>query len=110
MCKLSLTQNQYSDFLNLTNNVFYPLKNFVTQNEFELIINELRYKKKFFPFPIFFGVNKNNFNKVMYSNKIDFYYKKKIIAKVTNPIFFDINKKKIWKKNLWKKLYIAPLF
>ena len=57
MSKLSLTQNQYSDFLNLTNNVFYPLKNFVTQNEFELIINKSHYKKKFYPFPIFFGVN-----------------------------------------------------
>mgnify|MGYP006103712713 FL=1 len=110
MSKLSLTQNQYSDFLNLTNNVFYPLKNFVTQNEFELIINKSQYKKKFYPFPIFFGVNKNNFNKIMYSNKIDFYYKKKIIAKVTKPIFFDINKKKFGKKIYGKNYTLHPFF
>ena len=110
MSKLSLTQNQYSDLLNLTNNAFYPLKNFVTQNEFELIVNESRYKKKFYPFPIFFGVNLNNFNNIMHAKKIDFYYKKKIIAKIINPIFFDVNKKKFGKKIYGKNYTLHHCF
>ena len=110
MFKLSLSQNQYSDLLNLTNNVFYPLKNFVTKNEFELIVNELRYKKKFYPFPIFFGVNKVNFDKIIHTNNIDFYYKNKIVAKVHKPIFFDINKKTFGRKIYGKSYALNPYF
>lgn len=53
MSKILLSQNQFSDLLNLTNNVFFPLKNFVNKNEFELIVNESRYKKNFILFLYF---------------------------------------------------------
>ena len=36
--KFKLNYKQYSDFINLTNNVFYPLKNFVNKDEFDLIL------------------------------------------------------------------------
>ena len=62
MSKLNLSQNQFSDLMNLTNNVFFPLTNFVNKNQFELIVNKLQYKKKFYPYPVFFGINKSIFN------------------------------------------------
>ena len=110
MSKLTLTQNQFSDFINLTNNVFYPLKNFVTQNEFESIVNESRYKKKFYPFPIFFGIDKNNFKKISHTGKINFYYKKKILATVINPKFFNVDKKNFGRKIYGKDYANHPYF
>ena len=53
--KMQITKNQFSDLINLLNNVFYPLKNFVSEKEFINIVNQKKIKKKFFPFPIFFG-------------------------------------------------------
>ena len=42
--KFKLNYKQYSDFLNLTNDVFYPLKNFVTKNEFTSILKRKDFK------------------------------------------------------------------
>ena len=39
MAKINITKNQFSDLINLFNNVFSPLKNFVTEEEF-LKIND----------------------------------------------------------------------
>ena len=62
--KFKLNYKQYSDFLNLTNDVFYPLKNFVNKNEFTSILKRKVFKKNFFPFPIFFGLSRDQFNKI----------------------------------------------
>jgi len=110
MSKILLSQNQFSDLLNLTNNVFFPLKNFVNKNEFELIVNESRYKKKFYPFPIFFGINKFTFEKIKYEKKIHLYYKKKIVAIISKPNFFDLNKKNFGKKIYGKNYINHPYF
>ncbi len=110
MQKISLNQNQFSDLLNLNNNVFFPLKNFVNKNEFELIVNKSQFKKKFFPFPIFFGVNKFTFKKIKYAKKIHLYYKKKIVATISKPIFFDVDKKKFGKKIYGKNFMSHPYF
>ena len=58
MLRLNLNQNQFSDLLNLSNDVFFPIKKFVNKSEFEKILDKLQYKKKFYPYPIFFGINK----------------------------------------------------
>ena len=66
MKRFNLNQNQFSDILNLTNNVFYPLKNFVNQTQFDSIIQRMKLGKKFFPFPIFFGIDKKKFIKTFF--------------------------------------------
>ena len=45
MNKIDITKNQFSDLLNLLNDVFLPLKNFVTKVEFLEIINNKRFQK-----------------------------------------------------------------
>ena len=52
MDKIDINQNQFSDLINLLNGVFFPLKNFVTKEEFLEIINNKKIKNKFFPLPI----------------------------------------------------------
>ena len=54
--KFKLNYKQYSDFINLTNNVFYPLKNFVNKDEFDLILLKEKFNNNFFPSPYFFWV------------------------------------------------------
>ena len=110
MSKLNLSQNQFSDLMNLTNNVFFPLTNFVNKNQFELIVNKLQYKKKFYPYPVFFGINKSIFNKIKHAVKIKFYYQKKIVATVSKPNFFNINKKNFGKKIYGKNYKNHPYF
>ena len=58
--KFKLNYKQYSDFINITNNVFYPLKNFVNEQEFKSILRKQKIRNKFFPFPIFLVLKKNN--------------------------------------------------
>ena len=55
-----LNYKQYSDFINIANNVFYPLKNFVNKKEFISILEKQKIKNKFFPFPIFLVLIKIN--------------------------------------------------
>ena len=40
MNKINITKNQFSDLINLFNDVFLPLKNFVTKEDFLKIINK----------------------------------------------------------------------
>jgi ATP sulfurylase len=58
MNKIHISQNQFSDLINLVNGVFLPINNFVSKKEFIQIIDNQKYKNHFFPFPITFGVNK----------------------------------------------------
>ena len=75
--KFKLNYKQYSDFLNLTSNVFYPLKNFVNKQEFTLILKRKTFNKKFFPFPIFFGLSRDQFKKIRDKKNLILVYKSK---------------------------------
>jgi sulfate adenylyltransferase len=98
MNKINITKNQFSDLINLINNVFFPLKNFVTKNEFLEIIDNKKYKNKFFPLPIYFGISKKIFKKFKNKNNFDLYYKKKYLLNIFNAKFYNINKTKICKQ------------
>ena len=74
MDKIDITKNQFSDLINLFNDVFLPLKNFVTKEEFLEIINNKKYQNNFFPLPIFFGVTKETYIKLKKKNNFDLYY------------------------------------
>ena len=110
MHKLNLSKEQFSDFLNLYHKVFFPLENFVTEDQFLNIIEKKKFKKKFFPFPIYFGVNKKIYENIKIKHIISLYYKKKYLMKIKNINFFDIDKKnletKFMEKILKKILFI----
>ena len=98
MNKIDITQNQFSDLINLVNNVFYPLKNFVSKKEFEKIIYHKKYRKHFFPLPITFGINKEIYLKFKNTKKFDLYYKNKYLINIYNVNFYNLDKKKIFRK------------
>ena len=109
MEKININKNQFSDLLNLINNVFFPLKKFVNQKEFNEILKRKKFKNSFFPFPIFLGIPKNTYAKVKNEKSLNIFYKRKILLKAKNIIFYNLNKKKIAKiiygKNYLKHPY-----
>ena len=110
MYNLNLTKEQFSDFLNLFYRVFYPLKNFVNREQFLNIINKKKFKKHFFSFPVYFGVNKKIYNNIKNKEIISLYYEKKYLFKIKNINFFDINKKNFGKKIYGKNYNKHPYF
>ena len=109
MLSLPINKSQFSDLLNLNYGVFLPLKNFVNEKSFKDILIKKKIGNKFFPIPIFFGVKKNNFEKIKNKNKIKITYKKKLIAIIQIKSIFKINHKiygkKIFGKNFKKHSY-----
>ena len=77
---LKLNQNQFSDLINLNNKVFFPLVNFVNKKDFESIIKKSLFNKKFFPYPIFFGINKKNYINIKIK-RVNFFINQKLLQK-----------------------------
>ena len=98
MAKIHINKNQFSDLINLFNDVFLPLKNFVSKKEFLQIINNKRFKNQFFPIPIFFGVTKEIFLKSKEKKSFNLYYKNKYLINIYNVSFYSLDKEKICKK------------
>ena len=103
MNSLSISKEQFSDILNLSNGVFSPLKHFVGEKDFENILFKKKIGKKFFPIPIFFGIKKKIFNKIKNEKYIKFYFKKNLIAVVEINSIYKIDKKLYGKKIFGKK-------
>jgi sulfate adenylyltransferase len=95
MNKINLNKNQFSDLLNLLNNVFFPLKNFVNKADFLQIIDKKKIKNTFFPLPIFFGINKKIYHKIKDKKKLDLFYNNKYLINIYKINFYDLNKDKI---------------
>ena len=70
MNSLSLSKEQFSDILNLSNGVFSPLKHFVGEKDFKNIL--LKKKKKNFSIPIFFGIKKKFLIRLKIKNVLNF--------------------------------------
>jgi sulfate adenylyltransferase len=98
MEKIHINKNQFSDLINLRNDVFYPLKNFVSKKEFIKIINNKKYKNQFFPLPITFGVTKEIYLRFKKIKSFDLYYENKYLINIHNVNFYNLDKKKISKK------------
>ena len=109
MQQININNNQFSDLLNLLNGVFFPLTNFVSKKEFLEIVNFKKCNKKFFPLPIFFGVNKKQYQKIKNEEKLYLKYKNRKIMTISNINFYDLDKiaicQKIYGKNFKRHPY-----
>ncbi len=110
MQQIIINNNQFSDLLNLLNGVFHPVTNFVSKKEFLEIINFKKYNSKFFPLPIFFGVNKKQYLKIKNEAKLTIKYKKKEIMSINNINFYNLDRKKICKKIYGKNFRKHPFY
>lgn len=110
MYKLNITKNQFSDILNLFHSVFFPLQNFVSKKEFLQIIYNKKFGNNFYPWPIFFGVDKKNFLKIKDLKTLNLYYKKRYLFNIYDINFYDLNKSNISKIIYGKKFLKHPYY
>ena len=105
-----LNYKQYSDYINISQGVFSPLKSFVNKKQFNSILKNQLLNKKFFPLPIFFGINKQQYFNIKDKKKLTLNYKNKNIVEVTNLNIYDIDKELFGRKVFGKKYKKHPYF
>ena len=118
MITLSINKKQFSDLLNLYYGVFYPLKHFVNEKKFKSILLSKKLENKFFPFPIYLGINKENYHELKNEKYLKISYKRKFLGIIKIKNFFKIDSntfgKKIFgsdfKKHPYFKKYITENF
>tara|TARA_B100000787_G_scaffold142264_1_gene111524 strand:+ start:798 stop:1838 length:1041 start_codon:yes stop_codon:yes gene_type:complete len=101
-----LNHKQYSDLLNIFTGVFRPLKNFVNKKQFDTILKKQILEKNFFPFPIFFGLNEEQYKNIQNTKTLTLQYESYEIAVINKLNFFEIDKNVFGKKifgNSYKK-------
>ncbi len=108
--KFKLNYKQFSDFVNIDNGVFFPIENFVNKNEFNSILTKQRFKKSFFPFPIFFGLNKEQYYKIKKIKVLTLSYNSHDVAIIKNLNFYKIDKNLFGKKIFGRKFRNHPYF
>tara|TARA_B110000003_G_scaffold226014_1_gene226920 strand:+ start:2660 stop:3700 length:1041 start_codon:yes stop_codon:yes gene_type:complete len=109
-----LNYKQYSDFINVTNGVFNPLKNFVNKKQFNSILKNQVLNKSFFPYPIFFGLSIKQFKEIKNKKILILEYRSKVVARVNKLNFFEIDKNlfgiKIFGRNFKKHPYFKIFY
>ena len=109
-----LNYKQYSDLINISTGVFSPLKNFVNKNQFDSILKKQTIGKNFFPFPIFFGLNKTQYGKIKSKKSLILEYNSNEVVTINKLIFFEIDKnmfgKKIFGNNYKKHPYFKIFY
>ena len=73
---LNIKLDNLTDIINLKFGVYSPLNEFNDKDDFINIVNYYKTKKlKFFPFPVYFDVNKKVYKKIKTKKKINLIYK-----------------------------------
>ena len=110
MHRFNINQKQFSDILNLKNNVFYPLKSFVNKREFNNILTKTKFKKFYFPFPIYFGISNKDYLSIKNKNSLQLYYKNNPLISIKSFKIYTIDKTKFGKKIYGEKFRENPHF
>ena len=97
MVNLKINLLQYFEILNLSNGCYSPVKDFMTKSEIDDVIFKLKYKKKFFPIPIYFNISKKKYDELLKQKQFIIIYKQKKIGIFTIKSIFKLNKKKYLK-------------
>jgi len=97
--KLNIKYNNLLDIVNLHFGVYYPLKDFVSKENFLSITKNYQLKNRlFFPLPIYMTISRKLFNRYKNVKVINTYYKSKKVCDLKIKSFYQINKIKIGEK------------
>ena len=110
MINFSITKEQLSDLLNLHYQVFYPLKHFVNYKQFKSILFSKKIDNKFFPLPIFFGIDKTNFNKIKNQKFLKLFYKRNFLCLIKIKDIFQVDSNIVGQKIFGKNFKKHPYF
>jgi sulfate adenylyltransferase len=97
--KLNINHKNLLDIINLHYKSYYPIKSFVSKEDFLSIVNNYRNKNNlFFPMPIYINISEKVYKKIKNSKLIKTIYKSKRVCDLKINSFFQIDKYKIGKK------------
>ena len=99
MQNLKINYQTLTDIINIKFKIFLPIKKFLSEKDFYSVVEKKELANGvFFPFPIFFSLNKNGYNRFKNKKNIQIIYDKKIVCNLKINSFYKVNKKKIGKK------------
>ena len=109
--KLSIRYTNLLDIINLNFNVYYPLKGFVSKDDFLSIVKKYKLtNNKFFPLPIYINISSTLYNKCKKYKKIGVFYKSKRVCDLKIKSFYTLDKMKIGEKIFQTKNIKHPGF
>ncbi len=99
MSKLKINYQTLTDIINLKYGIFNPIKNFLSKKDFFSVIKKKKLTNgKLFPFPVFFSLNKIDYERFADKRNIQIIYGRTFVCNLKVNSFYSVNKKKIGKK------------
>jgi sulfate adenylyltransferase len=99
MPSISLNFQEYLELERLSDNSFFPVKNFMKKKDALSVINKMKFKDKIFPLPILLSIQANQYKDLL--NKkvvVKLFYKNILVGEIVNPEVFKININNMCKK------------
>tara|TARA_B110000238_G_scaffold193118_1_gene229180 strand:+ start:996 stop:2060 length:1065 start_codon:yes stop_codon:yes gene_type:complete len=94
-----LREDQYLELEKIGLGVFSPLDHFMKENDFIEVCNNMRLKSgDVFPIPILFDVSRELAKSAKLSDKLNLFYKKKLVGNLYPESIFSCNKSEVSKK------------
>jgi sulfate adenylyltransferase len=79
--KIEIDKKNFLEICNIEHGVYCPLKQFMDKENFISVVKNLNLKnRKFFPFPIYFAINKKYENKCNLNHTIEIFYNKEKVC------------------------------
>ena len=102
--KLNINYSNLLDIINLNFGVYYPLKEFVSKEDFLSIVKKYSLANgKFFPIPIFINISKSLYERKKKTKIVKVFYKSKKVCNLEIKSFYTLDKE-------YKSLWILPIF
>ena len=99
MKKININYNQFLELKNILDGTFFPLKGFMTEDEFLSVVATMRLlNKKVFPLPVLLPISLEEYNSIKHKDIINLIYKKENVGSIEVKDIFEINLKKFLPK------------
>jgi len=93
--KLNINYSNLLDIINLNFGVYYPLKEFVSKEDFLSIVKKYSLANgKFFPIPIFINISKSLYERKKKTKIVKVFYKSKKVCNLIVKSFYKVDKNK----------------
>jgi len=99
MHRIDINFQEYLELERLSDNSFFPVKNFMKKKDAISVISKMKYKNKIFPLPILLSIQSDKYRDILSdSSTVNLFYKKDLVGKIIKPEVFKIDLIKMCKK------------
>lgn len=99
MISWDLTQDQYLECENLSDDVFYPVTEFMDENQFNSVVNDLQLLTgEVFTIPIILDISKLKAKEMLHQEKVELKFKDEFVGYLYPKTFFECNRQEAAEK------------